>query len=63
MFDEAGDVAVPSATIMDTFRDPSGVGFDISSFSFDVDGVAKLFASVGGGMEGIVESGMTEWKS
>ncbi len=48
--------------MMDMFVDPSGIGFDISSFSFDVDTVAGLFSSVGGGMEGNVDGGIGVWK-
>lgn len=48
-----------SPAIMDMFNDPS---FDISSFSFDVEGVAELFANVGGGMDATLRSGLDGWK-
>ena len=58
LVDKAGDSVFPPATIMNTFGDPGGVGLDISSFSFDVDGVADLFTTVGGGMEEMVQVGL-----
>jgi len=42
--------------MMDMFGDVGGAGFDISSFSFDVGGMAELFQTVGAGMEGTVDT-------
>ena len=41
---------VAASPMLDMFSDPSfGGDYDISSYSFDVDGMAGLFAAVGGG--------------
>jgi len=49
-----------SPAMLDIWNDPRGVGFDISSFSFDVGGVADLFAQVGDGMDQPME--VPQWR-
>lgn len=53
---EAGGALPKSPAMMDMFGDVGGAGFDISSFSFDVGGMAELFQTVGAGMEGTVDT-------